>query len=95
MFGVVNVWQIAESKVIGEIKFGKWIDFGHIANLKINWLKFGESQTTRQIFQTFPLTNILIIRYMHSNNAISYKLATSQKHIYVYTYVYVCKALRK
>ena len=30
MFGGVNVWQIAELNVIGEIKFGEWIDFGHI-----------------------------------------------------------------
>ena len=29
MFGGVNVLQIAELKVIGEIKFCKWIDFGH------------------------------------------------------------------
>ena len=29
MFGGVNVWRIAEFKVIGEIKFGEWIDFGH------------------------------------------------------------------
>ena len=29
MFGWVNVWRIAELKVIGEIKFGEWIDFGH------------------------------------------------------------------
>ena len=29
MFGGVNVWRIAELKVIGEVKFGEWIDFGH------------------------------------------------------------------
>jgi len=29
MFGRVNVWRIAELKVIGKIKFGEWIDFGH------------------------------------------------------------------
>ena len=29
MFGGFNVWRIAELKVIGEIKFGEWIDFGH------------------------------------------------------------------
>ena len=29
MFGGVNVWRIAELKVVGEIKFGEWIDFGH------------------------------------------------------------------
>ena len=29
MFGGVNVWRIAELKVIGEIKFGEWMDFGH------------------------------------------------------------------
>ena len=28
MFGGVNVWRIAKLKVIGEIKFGEWIDFG-------------------------------------------------------------------
>ena len=29
MFGGVNVWRITELKVIDEIKFGEWIDFGH------------------------------------------------------------------
>ena len=29
MFGGFNVWRIAELKIIGEIKFGEWIDFGH------------------------------------------------------------------
>ena len=29
MFGRVNVWRITELKVVGEIKFGEWIDFGH------------------------------------------------------------------
>ena len=29
MFGGVNLWQIAELKVTGEIKFGEWIDFDH------------------------------------------------------------------
>ena len=29
MFGGVIVWQIAKLKVIGKIKFGEWIDFGH------------------------------------------------------------------
>ena len=29
MLGGVNVWRIAELKVIGEIKFGEWIDFGY------------------------------------------------------------------
>ena len=29
VFGGVNVWQIAELKVIGEIMFSEWIDFGH------------------------------------------------------------------
>ena len=62
MFGGVNVWQITELKVIGEIKFGEWIDFGHkdiIYQLKFGWLKFGESQTTCQLShrQTFPLNN--------------------------------------
>ena len=39
MFGGVNVWRIAELKVIGEIKFGEWIDFGHKDT--IYQLKFG------------------------------------------------------
>ena len=50
----ISVWRIVELK----IKFGEWIDFGHkntIYQLKFGWLKFGESQTTRQIRQTFPL----------------------------------------
>ena len=71
MFGGVNVWQIVELKVIGEIKFGRikfgeWIDFGHkdtIYQLKFGRLKFGESRTTRQICQTFPPPNIPAIRY--------------------------------
>ena len=29
MFGGVNVWRNTQLKVIGEIKFGEWIDFGH------------------------------------------------------------------
>ena len=66
MFGEINVWRIVELKVIGEIKFGEWIDFGHkdtIYQLKFGWLKFGESRKTRQIRQTFPPPNILAIRY--------------------------------
>ena len=66
MFGGINVWQIVELKVIGKIKFGKWIDFGHkdtIYQLKFGWLKFGESRTTRQIRQTFPPPNIPAIWY--------------------------------
>ena len=58
MFGRVNVWRIAELKVIGKIRFGEWIDFGHkdaIYMLKFDWFKFGESWMTRQIHQTFPL----------------------------------------
>ena len=64
MFGRVYVWRIAELKVIGQIKFGQWIDFGHkdtIYQLKFGWLKFGELQITPQICQTFPLP---AIRYM-------------------------------
>ena len=67
MFGGINVWQIVELKVIGEIKFGEWIDFGHkdaIYQLKFGWLKFGESRMTRQIRQTFPPPNIPAIRYV-------------------------------
>ena len=29
MFGRVNVWRIAELKVVSEKKFGEWIDFRH------------------------------------------------------------------
>ena len=56
MFGGVNVWQIAELKEIGKIKFGELIDFSHedtIYKLNFGWLKFGKSRTTRQIHQTF------------------------------------------
>ena len=66
MFGGVDVWQIAELKVIGEIKLGKWIDFDHkdtICQLKFGWLKFGESRTTRQIRQAFSPPNIPAIWY--------------------------------
>ena len=61
--GFSNIWRIAKLKVIGEIKFGKWIDFGHkdtIYKLKLGWLKFGESQKTHQIRQTFPLLYVCI-----------------------------------
>ena len=67
MFGGVNVWQIAEVKEIGEIKFGELIDFIHkdaIYMLNFGWLKFGEPRTTRQIRQTFLLPNIPAIRYI-------------------------------
>ena len=43
MFGGVNVWQIVELKVIGEIIISEWIDFGHkdtIYKLKFDWSKF-------------------------------------------------------
>ena len=62
MFGRINVWQIAELKEIGEIKFGELIDFSHrktIYKLNFGWLKFGESQTTHQ---TLPPPNIPAIR---------------------------------
>ena len=65
MFGGVNIWRIAEVKVIGEIKFGELIDFIHkdvIYVLNFSWLKFGEPRTTRQIRQTFPPPNIATIR---------------------------------
>ena len=59
MFGGVNVWQIAEFKEIGEIKFGKLIDFSRKDKLNFDWLKFGEA---RQIRQTFPPPNIPTIQ---------------------------------
>ena len=65
MFGGVNVWQIAELKVIGEMMFSEWIDFGHkdtIYKLKFGWLKFGKSRATHQFCQIFPLPNISAIR---------------------------------
>ena len=65
MFGGVNVWQIAELKEIGKIKFGELIDFSHedaICKLNFGWLKFGKSWTTRQIRQTFQLPNIPAIQ---------------------------------
>ena len=64
MFGGVNVWQIAELKEIGKIKFGELIDFSHkdaIYKLNFGWLKFGKSRTTRQIRQTFLLYNVRTI----------------------------------
>ena len=65
MFGGVSVWQIAKLKIIGKIKFGEWIDFGHkdtIYQLKFGWLKFGKSRTTHQIHQIFLPLNIPAIR---------------------------------
>ena len=67
MFGRVNFWRIAELKLIGEIMFSKWIDFGHkdtIYKLKFGWLKFGESWVTPQFCQTFLLPNIPAIWYI-------------------------------
>ena len=64
MLGGVNVWRIAKLKVIGKIKFGEWIDFGHkdtIYQLKFGWLKFGEPYRRLAKFtklsrrQAFPL----------------------------------------
>jgi len=52
MFCRVNAWQIAKLKVIGEIRFGEWIDFAHkdtIYKLKFGFLKI------RMTRQTFPL----------------------------------------
>ena len=59
--------MFVESKVIGEIKFGEWIDFGHkdtIYQLKFGWLKFGESRRLAKFAklsrrQTFPLYGML------------------------------------
>ena len=68
MFGGINVWRITKLKVIGEIKFGEWIEFSHkdtIYKLKFGWLKFGKAWMTRQIHQTFPLPNIPTIRYLN------------------------------
>ena len=48
---MVNVWRITELKEIGEIKFGKFIDFirkDAIYKLNFGWLKFGEPRMTRQ-----------------------------------------------
>ena len=58
-------------KVIGEIKFDKWIDFNHkdtIYKLKFAWLKFGKSWTT---FQAFLLPNIPAIRYLTMGGQVS------------------------
>ena len=52
MFGGVNVWRTAELKVIGK-------NFGHKDAIYQLKLKFGKSQTTRQIHQTLPPPNIL------------------------------------
>ena len=58
MLDGVNVWRIAKLKVIGEIKFGEWIDFGHKDTIYQLKLKFGESRMIRPKLsrhQTFPL----------------------------------------
>ena len=81
----VNVWQIAKLKVIGEIKFGKWIDFAHkntIYKLKFGCSKFGKSWTTRQIHQTFLLSNIptkyMCICGLHAINICMCKAVSTQ-----------------
>jgi len=56
--------MFAELKVIGKIKFGKWIDFGHKDQLKFGLLKFGKSRMTCQIRQIFPLLSIPAMHYM-------------------------------
>ena len=58
-----NVWQIAELKEIGEIKFGELIILAiRIAfdKLKFGWLKFGKSRMTCKLSHrlTFPLYDI-------------------------------------
>ena len=70
MFGGVNVWQIAEAKEIGEIKFGELIDFIHrdaIYMLNIGWLKFGEPWTAPKLSrcQTFPLYGNYFLSFFH------------------------------
>ena len=63
MFGWVNVWRIGESKLVGEKKFGEWIDSPiMIVRYKKIWMALGESQTICQIRQTFPLPNIPAIQ---------------------------------
>ena len=64
MFGGVNVWKITELKEIGEIKFGEFSHKDAIYKLNFGLLKFGESQTTRQIHQTFPPPNIPAMQYL-------------------------------
>ena len=56
MFGGINVWQIAELKVIGEMKFGEWIDFGHkdtIYKLKM-LVKVGRTTDDSPNLPNFP-----------------------------------------
>ena len=63
MFGGVNVWRIAGLKVIGEIKFGEWIDFGHkdtIYQLKFESLANHGRLAKLSRRQTFPLYGIVI-----------------------------------
>ena len=49
--------------VIGETKFGEWIDFGQKDTIyQFGWLKFGKLRTT---YQTFLLPNISAIWYQY------------------------------
>ena len=67
MFCLVNVWQIAELKVVGEKKFGKWIDFSHkdtIYKLNFGWSSLTNHQSFTKFanlsrYQTFLLCYIV------------------------------------
>ena len=65
MFGGVNVWRIAEVKEIGEIQFGKLIDFIHKDAAKF-WLV--KVWRTSDDSPTFPPPNIPAIWYFVANS---------------------------
>ena len=63
MFGMVNVWQIAELN--GGKKLGEWVNFSHkdaIDKLKLRCFMFCQPQMICQICQIFPLPTIPAIQ---------------------------------
>ena len=69
MFGGDKVWQIASSKVVGEKKFGKYLQQRCLdwRVKRFGWLKFGERLVIHQIRQTFPLYGTTIRIYIGVN----------------------------
>jgi len=62
MFGGVNVWRITEVKEIGEIKFGKLIDFFHRDAIYMLVKVWQTTDGSPNSPQTFPPPNIPAIR---------------------------------
>ena len=72
MCGRVNVWRITKLKIIGEKKFGEWIDFGY---KDITYkLKFENLQSTDDSpnFTAAKLSHFMVYSYHFITNSTSY-----------------------